>query len=131
MTFGLDTSVVMRLLTGDPPDQARSAADFLFAAKASGDRLLVTDLVIAETYFALHAKYAVPKAEALLRLRQFLESGDVETGDVAQIMKTPNLGSAKPGFVDRLIHASYGRDEARLVSFEKSAGKLAGAKVLV
>jgi predicted nucleic acid-binding protein len=130
VTHGLDTSVVMRLLTGDPPEQAAIAAAFLDESRAAGDRLLVTDLVIAEAYFALQAKYKVPKAEALLRLRQFVESGEVETAAASQVLRTPNLASAKPGFVDRLIHATYSNDQARLVSFEKSVGKLAGAKVL-
>ena len=130
MTHGLDTLVVMRLLTGDPPDQAEVAATFLAESKAAGDRLLVTDLVIAEVYFALHSKYKVPKAEALQRLREFVESGEVEAGVAARVLRTPNLASAKPGFVDRVIHATYSNDQARLVSFEKSVSKLAGAKVL-
>lgn len=130
MTHGLDTSVVMRLLTGDPPDQAEVAATFLAESKATGDRLLVTDLVIAEVYFALHSKYKVPKAEALQRLREFVESGEVEAGVAAQVLRMPNLASAKPGFVDRLIHGTYSNNQARLVSFEKSVSKLAGAKVL-
>jgi predicted nucleic acid-binding protein len=120
----------MRLLTGDPPDQAEVAATFLVEATAAGDRLLVTDLVIAEVYFALYSKYKVPKAEALQRLREFVESGEVEAGAASQVLRTPNLASAKPGFVDRLIHATYSNDQARLVSFEKSVNKLAGAKVL-
>lgn len=130
MTHGLDTSVVMRLLTGDPRDQAESAAAFLSDSKAAGDRLLVTDLVIAEVYFALQSKYKVPKAEALLRLREFVGGGEVEAGAASNVLQMSNLASAKPGFVDRLIHAAYADDQARLVSFEKSAGKLAGAKVL-
>jgi predicted nucleic acid-binding protein len=130
LTYGLDTSVVMRLLTGDPPDQAEVAATFLVEATAAGDRLLVTDLVIAEVYFALYSKYKVPKAEALQRLREFVESGEVEAGAASQVLRTPNLASAKPGFVDRLIHATYSNDQARLVSFEKSVNKLAGAKML-
>jgi len=130
VTHGLDTSVVMRLLTGDPPDQAEVAATFLAESKATGDRLLVTDLVIAEVYFALHSKYKVPKAEALQRLREFVESGEVEAGVAAQVLRMPNLASAKPGFVDRLIHGTYSNNQARLVSFEKSVSKLAGAKVL-
>ncbi|CAN5580517.1 hypothetical protein BH20VER3_BH20VER3_09410 [soil metagenome] len=120
----------MRLLTGDPPDQAEVAAAFLAESKDAGDRLLVTDLVMAEAYFALHSKYKVPKAEALLRLREFVESGEVEAGAAAHILQTPNLASSKPGFVDRLIHAAYGEDQARLVTFEKSAAKLRRAKLL-
>ncbi|MBA2432927.1 MAG: PIN domain-containing protein [Chthoniobacterales bacterium] len=131
MIHGLDTSVVMRLLTGDPPEQAEVAAAFLTRARAAGDRLLVADIVIAEAYFALHTKYKVPKAEALLRLREFVESGEVEAGAAHEVLRTPNLASAKPGFVDRLIHAAYGNDQARLVSFEKSAGSLTGARLLV
>jgi predicted nucleic acid-binding protein len=130
VTYGLDTSVVMRLLTGDPQHQAEVAATFLVESKAAGDRLLVTDLVIAEVYFALYSKYKVPKAEALQKLREFVESGEVETGATLEVLRTPNLASAKPGFVDRLIHATYSNDQARLVSFEKSISKLAGAKVL-
>jgi predicted nucleic acid-binding protein len=130
VTHGLDTSVVVRLLTGDPPGQAEVAATFLAESKAAGDRLLVTDLVIAEVYFALHSKYKVPKAEALQRLREFVEGGEVEAGSAAQVLRAPNLASAKPGFVDRLIHATYSKDQARLVSFEKPVSKLAGAKVL-
>lgn len=130
MTHGLDTSVVMRLLTGDPPHQAEVAVTFLAESKAAGDRLLVTDLVIAEVYFALHSKYKVPKAEALQRLREFVESGEVEAGAAARVLQTPNLASAKPGLVDRLIHATYSNDQARLVSFEKSVSKLTGAQVL-
>jgi predicted nucleic acid-binding protein len=130
VTYGLDTSVVMRLLTGDPQDQAEVAARFLVESKAAGDRLVVTDLVIAEVYFALYSKYKVPKAEALQKLREFVESGEVETGAALEVLRRPNLASAKPGFVDRLIHASYSNDQARLVSFEKSVSKLAGAKVL-
>ena len=130
MTHGLDTSVVMRLLTGDPPDQAEVAATFVAESKAAGDRLLVTDLVVAEVYFALHSKYKVPKAEALQRLREFVESGEVEAGVAARVLRAPNLASAKPGFVDRLIHATNSNDQARLVSFEKSVSKLAGAKAL-
>jgi predicted nucleic acid-binding protein len=130
VTYGLDSSVLMRLLTGDPPEQAKVAATFLAESKVASDRLMVTDLVIAEVYFALHSKYKVPKAEALRRLREFVESGEVEAGASAQVLQTPNLASAKPGFVDRLIHATYSNDQARLVSFEKSVSKLAGAKVL-
>lgn len=130
MTHGLDTSTAVRLLTGDPPDQAEAAAAFLAESQAAGNRLLVADLVIAEAYFALHSKYKVPKAEALLRLREFVESGEVEAGAAAQVLQTPNLASAKPGFVDRLIHATYSEDQARLVTFEKSAAKLPSTKLL-
>ncbi len=102
----------------------------LLASNLAGDRVLVSEIVLAEAYFALQAKYRVPKAEALLRLRELVESGEVEAGIAAEVLQTPSLASAKPGFVDRLIHAGYGGEGARLVSFEKSAGKLPNTRVL-
>jgi predicted nucleic-acid-binding protein len=47
------------------------------------------------------------------------------------VLATPSLESAKPGFVDRLIHRRYRRSGVEeMVTFEKSAGKLPGVRVL-
>lgn len=42
----------------------------------------------------------------------------------------PNLASAKPGFVDRLIHAASQTANTTLVTFEKAAAKLPDTLVL-
>lgn len=48
-----------------------------------------------------------------------------------KLLATPGLESAKPGFIDRLIHGSYLRGGAeRVVTFEKAAARLPGALVL-
>ncbi len=131
MKWGLDTSFIMRLLTGDPPDQAQAAAAWLAKLRHNGERPLVSDLVVAETYFALQSSYKVPKAEAIAALLEFLSSGDVEaTGAAPEVLRTANLANAKPGFVDRLIHAAYADQQASLITFEKSAGKLPKVRVL-
>lgn len=132
MTVGLDTSFLIRLLTGDPPDQAAKAQEWLESSLRRGDRPRVIDLVIVEAYFALQSHYQVPKAEALKALQRLLESGDVEpVGFALEIMRTtPNLANAKPGFVDRLIHAEVRSHRGKFLTFEKAAAKLPGAKVL-
>jgi predicted nucleic acid-binding protein len=48
---GLDTSVVVRLLTGEPEDLAREAMRYVAQRSRAGDRLLVSDLVLAEAYY--------------------------------------------------------------------------------
>jgi len=132
MTSGLDTTFIIRLLTGDPPDQAAKAQDGLERCLQHGDRLKVTDIVIIETYFALQSHYQVPKTEALQALRKLLESGDVEPiGFALEVLqKTPNLASAKPGFVDRIIHAEIRSHGCELLTFEKASSKLPATKVL-
>lgn len=132
MKAGLDTSVVVRLLTGEPDDLALEAMRHVDERRRTGDRLLVSDLVVSETYYALQHHYGVPKREVLETLRSFLATPEVEaTGEAAAVLETPALESANPGFIDRVIHRGYlgaGGDE--LVTFEKAAWKLSGVRIL-
>ena len=101
--------------------------------RAQGDAPWISsDLVVAEAYFALQTHYGVPKKEALAALREFLESGDVSpigrALDVLRSLERP--ASAKPGFIDRVIHAEISSKGGRLATFEKSAAKLPGTIVL-
>jgi predicted nucleic acid-binding protein len=122
---GLDTSIVLRLLTGEPAAQATKAVAMLDELRASGKRGAVNDLVVSEAYFALQYHYEVPKQLALDKLREFLESPEVEpTGQALFILEQPNLGKAKPGFVDRVIHAQYLQTASGMMTFEKAAAKL-------
>ncbi len=63
MSAFLDTNVLIRHLTGDPPAQARRATAFLEQA----DELLVPDLIVAEVVYVLESFYEVkPKRVAEL-----------------------------------------------------------------
>ena len=53
----VDTNVVVRHLTGDPPDMARRATRYLRGATA----LLLVDLVVAEVVFVLESYYKSPR----------------------------------------------------------------------
>ena len=55
MSAFLDTNVLVRHLTGDPPGQARRATAFLERA----DELLVPDLILAEVIYVLESFYEV------------------------------------------------------------------------
>ena len=75
--FGLDTSFVLRLLTGEPSFLAAKAVKRLDALRSAGERAVVGDLVVCEAYFALQHHYDVPKQVALDKLREFLESDEI------------------------------------------------------
>ena len=132
MKFGLDTSFVIRLLIGEPTDQAETAQEWMERCQQLGVRPKVTDIVIVEAYFALQTHYEVPKPVAWEALQKLLESGDVEpNGFALEVMRnTPNLAKAKPGFVDRIIHAEARSAGAQLLTFEKAAARLSETKVL-
>ena len=130
-SYSLDTSVVIRLLTGQPEDQFNRALTFLEEARNAGHRIYVEDLVLAETYYALQAYYRMPKDKALAALYQFSETSGASFSEAAKtILKIPNLGSARPGFVDRLIHSAGHARNHKLVTFEKAAQKLPHTELL-
>lgn len=128
---GLDTSIVVRLLVGEPEDLAKRARKFLDELFDSGEQAAVSDLVVSETYFALHYHYNVPKADALKALRAMFDSGEIKgTGAAPEVLKTRNLASANPGFVDRMIHRGYLDGGAGMATFEKKSRRLENVKVL-
>jgi predicted nucleic-acid-binding protein len=129
---GLDTSVLIRVLTGEPRDLALVALDYLQDRERAGDRVLVSDWVLAEAYYALQHHYKASKRDTLKALGDFLASPGIEgTGEVATVLATPDLESAKPGFIDRVIHLNYLHSGAEEVAtFERAAAKLPKVTVL-
>ena len=131
MKAGLDTSVVLRLLLGQPADQAARAVAFLDELSRGGHHAVVSDLVAAEAYFALQHHYGVSKQDALMGLQRLFADGEIEPlGAVAGVLAVDGLASAKPGFVDRLIHGAYASAAEEMATFEKAAGKLKAVRVL-
>ena len=132
-TVGLDTSVVVRVLTGEPPAQAERARGFIWELHRRGRRAIVSDLVVAEAYFALHAHYGVPKRKAIEALLALLDAGVVlpePGGRSVDVLRAMTAASGSPGFVDRLLHAQYLRAAGQVASFERAFRKLPNTVVL-
>jgi len=124
MTFGLDTTVVLRLLLGEPVAQASVARSRLEAAVLAGDTVIVSDLVVAEAYHALHYHYGVKKEDARELLRNMVTSGTVTLEpEEALSALSPGRGA---GVVDRLIAARYDASGASTWTFDRKLGALRG-----
>lgn len=128
MSLGLDTSVVVRLLVGEPAAQARAARSRLERALEDGEPVLVCDLVLAEAYFALQHHYRVPKDEARQLLADFVRSGVVH-GDPPEVARALDKHQGA-GLVDRLVNARYRSRGAITLTFERKQAALDGAQRL-
>ena len=128
MTVGLDTTVVLRLLVGEPARQAAAARRRLERAAAAGDVVVVSDLVVAEAYHALCYHYGVPKDEARAQLRVMLASGVVQIAPQGSLWALePSVGA---GLVDRLVVARNRALEATTWTFDRKLGALQGVETL-
>ena len=131
MTFGLDTSVVLRLLTGQPQDLAARALTRYQDGIAAGDDFCVSDVVAAEAYFALQQHYRETKEEALEALRGFSSGEGISfSQNFAASINTPNIHKANPGFVDRMLVSGYREQGQITLSCEKSFRRLADTEVI-
>jgi len=115
----LDTNVLIRHLTGDPPAQALRASAFL----ANADELLVPDLIVAEVVYVLESFYEVPRervaelvravigfpavvvidAPLLLRAVEIYELDRVDFAEAYLVASTEATGVGKVASLDRSI----------------------------
>ncbi len=83
LTAFLDTNVLVRHFTGDPP----AAAARVTAALASADRLLLTDLVFAECVYVLESFYEVERERVAELMRAAIAFRSVATLDPATLLR--------------------------------------------
>lgn len=125
MSIGLDATVLLRLLTGEPAAQAAVAHDRLERAHRDGELVIVTDLALAEAYYALTHHYGFAKAEARSLLRRLARSGAVSLSPPEALAALDAAPGA--GLVDRLIHARHTRGRLTTLTFDRKMSTLDGA----
>jgi predicted nucleic acid-binding protein len=79
----VDTNVLIRHLTGDPPDQAARATRLLSQA----DRLLLPDLIVAETVYVLESFYEVPRARVAELVRAIVAFPGIGVADEPLLLR--------------------------------------------
>ena len=130
MTQGLDTSVVVRLLVGEPVGQVRTAQVAIESAPRGS--IAVSDMVIGEAYFALRHHYDVPHRKAIAALAEMLSDPRIRsTGVARRVLANMPDKDAGDGLMDRLIHGGYEVEEMVLLTFDRGAARLPGAHLLV
>ncbi len=87
MTAFLDTNVLVRHLTGDPPTQARLATRYLEQA----DSLLLADLILAEVAYVLESYYEAPRPQVAEALRSILAFRAIRVVDGPLLLRSVEL----------------------------------------
>jgi predicted nucleic acid-binding protein len=84
VTAFVDTNVLVRHLTGDPPELAARATRYLAAA----DELLLPDLILAEVAYVLESFYEAPRAQVATTLRAVLAFPAIRVVDADLLQRT-------------------------------------------
>ena len=87
MTAFLDTNILIRHLTGDPPDLAARSTAYL----ASAEELFVPDLIVAETIYVLESFYELPRARVAMLARSVVDFPAIMVVDSGLIHRAVEL----------------------------------------
>ena len=128
--FGIDTSVLVRLVAGEPqPDFARCVETLRALIEEDGAEILASNQVIGETYIAVQHHYGVSKAAARASLFDVLRSGMVKPLNGRAVI-TALEARGGPGLFDRLIADEYGRAGLEILTLDRKMAALTGSRRL-
>jgi predicted nucleic acid-binding protein len=122
MTAFVDTNVLVRHLTGDPPDLAARATRYLGAA----DELLLPDLILAEVACVLESFYETPRAQVATTLRAVLAFPAIRVLDADLLQRAVEVYEVhRLDFADAYLVASAERTGVGVIaSFDRAIDRV-------
>ena len=124
----LDTNVLVRHLTADPPEQAARATAFL----AGADELLLSDIVVAELVYALETVYRVERAHVAELVRAVIAFPTIVVLDEVLLLRALELYERESlDFVTAYLAAAAERSGVGAVaSFYRSLERIESVRLV-
>ena len=118
----VDTNVLIRHLTGDPPEMASRATRYLAAA----DDLLLPDLILAEVAYVLESFYETPRAQVATTLRAVLAFSAIRVLDADLLQRAVEVYEVhRLDFADAYLVASAERTGVGVIaSFDRGIDRV-------
>ena len=127
--IGIDTSVLVRLVTGQPPELFTLCVERLSALCAADTEILASNQVIGEAYVTLQRHYGVSKEDARAELHTTLTSGLVAPLNGRAVLDAL-MASDSPGLFDRLIANDYTRAGLDTLTLDRRMASLPDVRLI-
>ena len=127
--IGIDTSILVRLVTGEPPDIHTYCLERLSELVAGGVEVLASNLVIGETYVTTQRHYGASKEDARAGLLDALTSGLVAPLNGAAVLEALST-TGGPGLFDRLIADDYSHAGLVTLTLDRQMASLPTTRLL-
>jgi predicted nucleic acid-binding protein len=118
--YHLDSNVLLRFFTGEPPAMF-AAASALIGRAERGEAVLELDrLVLAETAFTLESFYKRPRKEVARLLAAFVDRSGVRMADRERILDAlTRVQSSDVHLVDAYLAATASETQLPVASFDR------------
>jgi len=116
--------VIIRHLTGDPPEMAARAT----AALALDEQLLLADLVVAECVYVLESFYEVPRARVAELMRAAISLPTIATVDPMSLLRALEIYELdRLDFAEAYLVAQAEATGVReIISFDRTIDRIEG-----
>jgi predicted nucleic-acid-binding protein len=118
----IDTNILVRHLTGEPPEMAAASTRFL---RSERDLLLV-DLVVAETIYVLESFYEAARTEIAGAIRSLLAFDGIVCVDAAMLLRAVEVYEVdRVDFAEAyLVAGAESTGVGRVASFDRSIDRI-------
>lgn len=118
----VDTNILVRHLTHDPPKLGERATAFL---RSTGE-LLLTDLILAETVYVLESFYEVPRAQVADAMRSLITFESITCVDANLLLRAIEVYEVhRIDFADAyLVACAESTDVGRVASFDPAISRV-------
>lgn len=122
--YGIDTSVLVRLLTGSPTSEyERCKRELTALVEQDGAEVFASNQVIGETFVAVQHHYGFSGADARMGLLSILTSGLVAPLNGCSVIVALEA-SGGAGLFDRLIADEYSRAGLQVLTLDRQMANL-------
>jgi len=116
----IDTNVLLRFFTGEPPEMASRARTLIAQADSGKMELEIPSLIVAETLYTLESLYEVSKEEVCEKLLVFLRSRGISPQEPEIILDAlERYGALSVHFADAYLAATAVARKQAVYSFDK------------
>ena len=122
MSAFIDTNILVRHLTGDPPDMAQRATRYL----ASEQDLLLVDLIVAETVYVLESFYEAPRSQVAEAIRSMVTFESIVCVDPALLLRSLEVYETdRLDFAEAyLVACAETTEVGRVASFDRAIDRV-------
>jgi len=116
----LDTNVLVRFFTGQPPEMAERARALIAQADSGKLLLQIPPLIVAETIYTLESFYEMPKGDVCENMLAFLRSRGIAPLEPDIILDALERYRSMPvHFADAYLAASAASSKTPVFSFDE------------
>ena len=128
-SYGIDTSVLVRLMTNRPGENTARGVKRLTALVQRGGEVFASNHVIGEAYIAVQHHYGVSKSDARTALLGVRRSGLVVALNGRSVVFALQA-YRRPDLFDRLVTDEYSRANLQVLALDRKMATLPNVRLV-